>query len=113
MKALLAAEKITEGDEALIKLAADFNDPRLLRFLVSQLHRVEANPPETAYTIVRVVAELLNDRRINALSESYRDAPDDDEQEYQDSGKAKSAAARERSALMRNFLEQVERKMRK
>ena len=113
MKALLAAEKITEGDGALIELAADFRDPRLLPFLVSQLHRVEANPPQTAYTIVRVVAELLNDRRINALSESYRNAPDDDEQEDRDSAKATSAAARKRSALIRNFLELVERKMRK
>jgi hypothetical protein len=112
MKALLAAEKITEGDEALIELAADFHDPRLLPFLVSQLHRVEANPPQAAYTIVRVVAQLLNDRQINVLSENYRDASDDDEQEDQDSGKATSAAARERSALMRKFLEQVERKMR-
>ena len=113
MKALLATEKITEGDEALIELAVDFHDPRLLPFLVSQLHRVEANPRERAYTIVRVVAELLNDRRINALSESCQGAPYDDEEEDKDSGKTTSAAARERSALMRNFLEQVERKMRK
>jgi hypothetical protein len=113
MKALLAAEKITEGDEALIELAADFHDPRLLPFLVSQLHRVAGNPPETVYTIVRVVAQLLSDRRINVLSENYRDASNDDEQEDPDSGKATSPAARERSALMRKFLEQVERKMRK
>jgi hypothetical protein len=113
LKALLATEEITEGDAQLIELVKDRHDPRLLPFLVSQLYRVEANPPETAYRIVRVVAELLNDRRIKALSESYGDAPYDDEQEDQDSGKATSAAARERSALIRIFLEQVERKMRK
>jgi hypothetical protein len=113
MKALLATEDITEGDVQLIELVKDRHDPRLLPFLVSQLHRVEANPPETVDRVVRVVAELLNDRRINALSKSYADAPYDVEEEDKDSGKTTSAAARERSALMRKFLEQVERKMRK
>ncbi|HWO01365.1 MAG TPA: hypothetical protein VNS63_19045, partial [Blastocatellia bacterium] len=118
MTALLDTEQITEGDEQLIELVKDFHDPRLIPFLVSRLRRTENNPPHSANTIVQVVAELLKDNRISALAESYDDAPydyEDDENEERGDNKAstQSAAVRERSAQIRLFLQQVERKIRK
>lgn len=117
MKVLLSADEVTEGDRDLIELLKDFNDPRLLSFLVSQLRRTEDNPPEATRNIVRVVAELLNNKRITANAESYRDAYYDDEDEEDtnedhDTAKTQAARARKRSTQMRLFLQQVERIMR-
>jgi hypothetical protein len=120
MKALLSSDETTEGDEELIELVKDFDDPRLLPYLVSQLRRTEDNPPKATYNIVRVVAELLNNKRITALAESYRDARNYDEDDEDDedvnenhgTAKTRSSLARERSAQMRLFLQQVDRFMR-
>lgn len=41
LKVLISADEVTEAERDLIDLLKDFNDPRLLSFLVSQLRRTE------------------------------------------------------------------------
>jgi hypothetical protein len=106
IKALLSTDEITEGDEELIEVVKDFHDPRLFPFLVSRLRRTEDNPPESTGRVMQAVAELLHDKRIEALAEKYSELPYGDDE---DENAAQDAATGMRCTMLRMFLQQVER----
>jgi len=106
MKTLLSTKTITEGNAELVEAVKDFHDPRLLPFLVSQLRRAQDNPPEYTTSVAQVVAELLHDKRIDALAESYAELRYGD-----DENATEEAAAAKRSSRLREFLQKVNRIM--
>ena len=73
VNALLKSGELVDDDFQLIELARRFNDPRLLPFLVSYLHRFEETAPESLSRLMETVAELIDDKKVTALYEHYRD----------------------------------------
>ena len=105
-----------------------------MRYLVSQLHRVEANPPRIAEDMMAAIADVLKDEDANALVSEYRDTasyedldqeesedvevedsepPSESSDENQaDTKKIDAATARQRrTAMVRSFIATVEKKM--
>jgi hypothetical protein len=74
VNALLKSEElVVNGDSDLIKLAGRWNDPRLLPFLMSYLRRVEESAREPLWQVMETIAEVLDDKKVTALFEHYRD----------------------------------------
>lgn len=121
MTALFQTEGVQEGDLELIELARRWNEPRLVPFLIEQLHRLEANPPRLAERLMDIVATKVNDETIKQLAESYEDDasyPDEDVDENAGEPRAESAgvphdddtasAVETRRHMLANFLQAVE-----
>ena len=74
MEALFKSHDLNiDGDFDLIELATQWNEPRLLRFLMDYLHRSKETVPLQVSQVMDAVAELLADEKLSALSERYRD----------------------------------------
>jgi hypothetical protein len=71
VRALLRTERLTEADIELIDLVSDWDDPRLMPFLVSQLHLMEETAPPIVSSIIGTVGVLLEDDAISKLAEEY------------------------------------------
>ena len=72
VNALLKSEDVAvNGDFELVELVRRLNDPRLLPFLLSYLHRFETTAAETLWPLLQTVAELLDDKTLVALSRHY------------------------------------------
>ena len=119
LAALFGAEKVDEGELALVELVADWNDERLVPFLFAQLERIANEPPYIAEDLAMVLAHALRDEELVRRAQEYRsNAPytsaDMAEEAAPDSvlsaGDSSPAATRERSALLRNFMALAERK---
>lgn len=119
--ALLQTERVQEGDLELIELARRWNNPRLVPFLIEQLHRVEANPPRLAERLMETVATTVKDETIKQLVEIYHDEasyPDEDVDDKTGDARAESAgvpqdadalaAIATRRQMLANFLQAVE-----
>jgi hypothetical protein len=125
---------VVVGDEELelIEIEKDLRDPRLLSFLISQLHALETDPPVLVYAIVNDVAELMHNEEITRLAEEYNekalyvdenDASDDDDDDDDGATENRSAeadaadkvtaaaATANRRILLQNFLLVVEGKL--
>lgn len=70
---LKSKELVVNGDSDLIELAGRWNDPRLLPFLMSYLRRFEETPPGSLWRVMQTIAEALDDKKVTALFEHYRD----------------------------------------
>jgi len=95
MTALFQTERVKQGDLELMELARRWTDPRLVPFLIEQLHRLEANPPRLAERLMDIVATTLKDETIKQLVEDYQDDasyPDEDVDEKTGEARAESAA---------------------
>lgn len=121
MTALFKTERVQDGDLELIELARRWNEPRLVPFLIEQLHRLEANPPRLAERLMDIVATKVNDEKIKQLAESYQDDasyPDEDVDEKAGEARAGSAgvprdddtaaAIETRRHMLANLLQAVE-----
>jgi hypothetical protein len=74
MNALLKSETLdVDGDVDLIELARRWNDPRLLAFLMGYLHRSSETAPTQVADAMEAVTEILDDQKVTALFEHYRD----------------------------------------
>jgi Carboxypeptidase regulatory-like domain len=73
MNALLKSEELGGGDFELIELAKGWNDPRLLPFLISYLHRFEDTAPAAAVGVMQSVADILDDEKVSGLFSHYTD----------------------------------------
>jgi hypothetical protein len=60
----------------LIELALIWRDERLAPYLVSQLRRVENDPPHYALRWARVMVELFDDEDLNSLVDKYQESVD-------------------------------------
>lgn len=58
------------GDEELIELVKRWGDPRLVEFLLDQL-RTGGGEPYLAARIMKTIAEILDDKEIEAIAEKY------------------------------------------
>jgi hypothetical protein len=122
--ALFGIAELSEGDMELAGLVQEFGDERLGPYLTSQLGRVADATPEYAESLMRMIAEVINDEDLKRLSNEYGDsslAARVDRIEYVDeSGRQDSTqnqsenrltiAAIKRSAMLKDFLKLVEYK---
>jgi hypothetical protein len=69
--ALFGAEKIGEGEGALLHVVKGFRDARLVPFLVAQLRRVEDNPPIEAEEWLAVLSEVMNNEEAVEIITGY------------------------------------------
>ena len=74
VNALLKSEElVVNGDSDLLELAGRWNDPRLLPFSMSYLRRFEETAPGSLWRVMQTIAEVLDDKKVTALFEHYRD----------------------------------------
>jgi hypothetical protein len=64
VKVVLGLDKITDGDEMLIRVAAGWKDQRMIPFLLSKLEQMTATPDVTAPNLASVLSEILDDEGI-------------------------------------------------
>jgi hypothetical protein len=73
MNVLLKSEDLGGvGDFELLELVRRWNDPRLLPFLMSHLHRFEATAPDYLWRLLQTVGDLLDDKTLLAISQHYQ-----------------------------------------
>ena len=121
LTALYKTEEIKGDDLPLIELAKDWDDTRLLPFLLKQLRHFESSPPRLAEELMRTIAEVLDDEEIEKLAEAYADEvkyDDLDEIDDELSADEKKAAAQTaavalaaRKAMLRKFISVAQRKV--
>lgn len=70
--ALFSAPTITEADYPLINLVKDWNDPRLLPFLLTHLRSVSDTSPYYTPELMMMAANMIGDDALVALVEDYR-----------------------------------------
>ena len=131
--ALFHTETLTERDRELIEVVQLWHDARLVPFLVAQLHRVEADPPEFAEVLIQTIADAMKDETISQFAAAYidnvtaEDAEDEDSNDKDgdedadkpevtanttDDKKAEAEIAREQHRItLRKFLALVEKKL--
>ncbi len=134
MAVLLRAEEIKDAEFALIDIVKDWHDKRLLPFLIARLRNDELIPSLGAIGIMQDIAEILpdNDDLYKALENyaehtTYEDletavkqeaedqeSPEtDDEDNSRRQKKTPLEAIQERSAMVKEFLKLVEKKLAK
>lgn len=69
--ALFKTEALRESDVPLVTLVQQWNDARLVPFLLAQLRGIAAEAPYLAAPLVTIVAEAMNDDEIKALADDY------------------------------------------
>lgn len=77
--ALFASAEPSEGDDLLMQLVRDFEDPRLPAFLLARLHRFEEEPPLEAELWLRLLAGSLGNEQLSRLADSYSEQTTFDE----------------------------------
>jgi hypothetical protein len=119
--ALFGISELSENDMDMVSLIRELGDERLLPYLVSQLRRVADREPRVAGSLVREIADVVNDLDLNRLASDYRDAAryvwseGEGEPDRQDSTQNRDAdrlavAAQKRSAMLKDFLKLVDYK---
>lgn len=68
---LFSAKTITHNEITLISLVRQWGDPRLVPFVMSQLSGFRDNPPYEVESLVNELAEILGDKELAKLAESY------------------------------------------
>jgi hypothetical protein len=119
--ALFGISELSENDMDMVSLIRELGDERLLPYLVSQLRRVADREPRFAGSLVREIADVVNDLDLNRLASDYRDAaryvwsegegePDrQDSPQNRDSDRS-AMVAQKRSAMLKDFLKLVDYK---
>jgi hypothetical protein len=118
---LFGISELSENDMDMVSLIREFGDERLLPYLVSQLRRMADREPRFAGSLVREIADVVNDEDLNRLASDYRDAAryvwseGEGEPDRQDSTQNRDAdrlavAAQKRSAMLKDFLKLVDYK---
>ncbi len=69
--ALFSAEKIEEGEGALLQVVKNFGDARFAPFLVAQLRRVEDNPPYQVEEWLTILANAMKSEEAVELTGKY------------------------------------------
>lgn len=69
--ALFGAEKMGEGEDALLQVVKDFGDARLVPFLVAQLRRVEDDAPPEAEAWLTVLSHVMKSEAALDLVMNY------------------------------------------
>jgi hypothetical protein len=123
-QALFNVQTITEVDIQLIDLVRRWDDGRLAPFLLSQLRRMEADPPYEAQELIRFLTVLLEDEAVEEASRhfreniSYLDKRADQEaepgEEAEDTATLNAfndAVRQNRSEMLRRFIAVVESKL--
>jgi len=125
VKVVLGLDKISPGDEILIRVAAEWKDQRMVPFLLSKLEQVTVTPDVTAANLASVLSEILDDEGIAETARLFQDAaykasrpatPDDEAEEEsptdpEDAEPASAAADQGPSELLRQFISQVKARM--
>jgi hypothetical protein len=133
--ALFRADKVGEGETALLEIVKGWGDERLVPFLTNQLRGLEKDPPYLATSLMTALAVALKDTAVTKLAESYiADAPYEDyfEGETEESGESaevdeerasekegraadanrtKVSAVQKRGEMLREFLAAVENRV--
>lgn len=129
--ALFRADKIGEGETALLQVVRGWGDQRLVPFLSNQLRGLEKDPPYFVPELMDALAEALKDKAIARLVENYiqnapyrdyvegeeSEASDDegaapaDERRASTEGKKKVSAVEKRGEMLREFLAAVENRV--
>jgi hypothetical protein len=89
--ALFASDEPSEGDDVLMQVVKDFDDPRLPAFLLARLHRFEDDAPPAAELWLRTLAASLKNPRLAELAASY--TQDATYYEYEEEGGEPEAEA--------------------
>src|SRR5262249_57460095 len=71
---LFGIAEIGEDDMELAELVQDLGDERLAPYLVSQLRRVADDAPGYAESLIRTIAQALNDEDLKQLADEYDNA---------------------------------------
>jgi hypothetical protein len=122
--ALFNIAELSERDLMLVTLIQKLGDDRLEPYLVSQLRRLADRAPRLAESLVRRIAELINDDDLKRLASDYDGAAEYDksEDEFESSQQASTrnqradgatVAAIKRGAMLKDFLKLVEYKTRR
>jgi hypothetical protein len=131
--ALFRADKIDEGETALLEVVKDWGDERLVPFLTNHLRGLEKDPPYLAAELMSALAAALKDKAVTKLVANYiENAPyqdyvegEDEESEGADEegedseneerasaeDKKKVSAVEKRRELLREFLAAVENRI--
>lgn len=120
-QALFKIETITRDDMQFIGLVRRWDDGRLIPFLLSQLRKMEANPPRVAAELIASIANWLEDEEVMEAhgrynrNVSYVDE-DEDIDESEDAAAGKTGwleARRNRGDMLREFIAVAESKIKK
>jgi hypothetical protein len=99
--AFFATPDPVDGDDELMQLVKDFDDPRLPGFILARLHRVEDEAPLEAELWLRTLAASLKNERLVELAAAYtQEAPyfEEDEEETPEAETQTDASAEEGDA---------------
>lgn len=76
---ILESQKLIDGDLELIELASHWEDPRLLKFLLSYLKRAENEPHWAVMGVMQTLAEFYHDDQLRELLYQYRNGAANEE----------------------------------
>lgn len=96
--ALFAAEKIGEGEHALVTVVKDFGDARFIPFIIAQLRRVEDDPPPEAVEWLAALAQVMKNEEANELVMKFSEQVTYFEEEVSDEGAEEADAVDEQAA---------------
>ena len=130
--ALFKADEVGDGEIALLRLARDSGDARLVPFLVKHLQGMDAEPTYDAHPLILALAHALDDKEIKRLAKDYvSNAPyteyveeeeeaaaegeeadyEGEDEEEADSGEPKVKGVDRRREMLRAFLAAVDNKI--
>lgn len=69
--ALFITEVLSESDVSLVALVQNWNDARLVPFLVAQLRRIAPEAPPLAESLLMIIAEAMKDEELKKLADEY------------------------------------------
>lgn len=72
VKVLLKSNDLENGNFELIEIAKSWKDARLLPYLMSHLNQVQNTAPHSAERVMQIIADLLDDEKVSALLDQYR-----------------------------------------
>ncbi|MET0646623.1 MAG: hypothetical protein ABW208_08370 [Pyrinomonadaceae bacterium] len=99
--AFFATPDPVDGDDELMQLVKDFDDPRLPGFILARLHRVEDAAPLEAELWLRTLAASLKNEQLIELADTYtQEAPyfEEEEEETPEAETQTDASAEEGDA---------------
>jgi hypothetical protein len=122
---VLGLDKISQADEILIQLAAEWKDQRMIPFLLSKLEQMTETPGPAAANLASALSDVLDDEQITETAGLFEDAAskasrsarlaeegEDESSEEADDGEPVSVAANQTpSELLRQFISQVKAKI--
>jgi hypothetical protein len=128
--ALFRADKMSEGEMALVNIVKDWGDERLVPSLAAHLRALEKDPPYFSPDLMNVLADVLKDESLRKLAADYienapyadylegesgesGEGPESEEAAARASteGKKKISAVQKRGEMLREFLAAVENRI--